>query len=58
MSLFFAHVINLWQIFGLPYKVPDTHQNAIIPKRKNIFEFTFMPLKKKIVLKDSLFILN
>ena len=45
-------------MFGLPYKIPDTLRNAIIPKRKQIFEFIFIPLKLKIVLKDSLFILN
>ena len=58
MSLFFSDVITSWQMFGLPYKVPDTRRNAVIPKRKQIFEFNFMPLKLKIVLKDSLFILN
>ena len=42
-------------MFGLPYKVPDTLQNAIFPKWKQIFEFNFMPLKLKIALKDSLF---
>ena len=41
----------------LPYKVPDTLRNAVIPKRKQIFEFNFMLLKLKMVLKDSLFIL-
>ena len=42
----------------LPYKVPDTLQNPIILKQKQILESTFMPLKLKIVSKDSLFILN
>ena len=45
-------------MFGLPYKVPDTFRNVIVPKRKQIFEFNFVDLKLKIVLKDSLFILN
>ena len=45
-------------MFGLLYKEPDTLRNAIVPKRKQIFEFNFMGLKLKIVLKDSLFILN
>ena len=58
MSLFFAEVITLWRMFGLPYKIPDTLRNVIIPKRKHIFGFNFIPLKLKIVLKDSLFILN
>ena len=29
-----------------------------IPEQKQIFEFNFMPLKLKIVLEDSFFILN
>ena len=46
-------------MFVLPYKVLDTLRNAIIiPKREHIFEYNFMPLKLKIVLKDSLFLIN
>ena len=45
-------------MFGLPYKVPDTLRNAIIPKRKQIFGFNFVPLKLNVVLKDSHFIIN
>ena len=45
-------------MFRLPYKVPDTLRNTIILKRKQIFEFNFMSLKLKIVLKDFLFVLN
>ena len=46
--------MNVWAAL----EVPDTVRNDIIPKRKQIFEFNFMPLKLKIVLEDSLFILN
>ena len=46
------------ECFNCPTKVPDTLRNTIIPKRKQIFEFNFMPLKLKIVLKDSLLIAN
>ena len=49
MSLFFPDFITLWQMFGLPWKVPDTLRKAIMPKQEQIFEFIFMPLKLKIV---------